>query len=178
MTDFWQQYKTLLHGYIAKRVPDRDTTDDILQDVLLKAYTNLNNVKSSGSITPWLYRIAANAIADFYRSRKQFDEVPDDLAAPEPERDLIAELACCLQPLIDEVPEKYRAALMLSEIQGLNLQEVADRLGLSLSGAKSRVQRGREKLRERLHLCCEIEVGKRGVIDYHPRRKNCDSNCG
>lgn len=173
MTDFWRQHKTLLQGYIAKRVPDRDSADDILQDVLLKAYTNLHTVKARGSVTPWLYRIASNAIADYYRSRKQFDQVPENLAADEPGRNLIAELACCLQPLIDEVPEKYRIALMLSEIQGLKLREVAKRLGLSLSGAKSRVQRGREKLRERLHRCCEIEVGKHGVVDYRPRQKEC-----
>ncbi|MBN1379500.1 MAG: RNA polymerase sigma factor SigZ [Gammaproteobacteria bacterium] len=175
--EIWQEYRTLLHANIAKRVPDRDTAEDIVQDVLLKAYAGLHTVKTRGSITPWLYRIAANAIADYYRSRKQFDEVPENLTAPEAERDPIAELACCLQLLIDEVPEKYRSALMLSEIQGLKQQQVADKLGLSLSGAKSRVQRGREKLRERLHLCCEIEVGKHGVVDYRPRPKKCDSSC-
>ena len=178
MTDFWQEHKTRLRGYITKRVRESDEVDDILQDVFLKAHTSLHTVKSHGSITAWLFRITANAIVDHYRSRKPWDELPDDLAAPEPEPDYVGELATCLQPLIADLPETYRLALILSEIQGLPQHEVANRLGISLSGAKSRVQRGRKKLRQRLLDCCDIETGRGGVIGYEPRDKNCEGGCG
>lgn len=167
--DLWAEHKAKLRGYIAKHVRDSAAVDDILQDVFLKLHTSLHTVRSHGSLAPWLYRIAANAIADHYRMQKPSEEISDELAAPEPEPDYIGDLAACLQPLIDELPETYRAALVLSEIEGLPQKEVADRLGLSLSGAKSRVQRGREKLRQRLSECCNIETGKNGIVGYELR---------
>lgn len=178
MPDFWIEHKTRLRSYIAKRVRERDAVDDILQDVFLKAHASLHTVKSHGSFTAWLYRIAANAIADHYRGRKPSEEISDELAAPEPEPDYIAELASCLQPLIADLPEAYRQALILSEIEGLTQKEVATRLGLSLSGAKSRVQRGREKLRQRLFECCDIETGRSGIIGYEVRDKKRGCGCG
>jgi len=83
----------------------------------------------------------------------------------------------CLQPLIAELPEIYRFALVLSEIEGLPQRKVADHLGVSLSGTKSRVQRGKEKLRERLLECCNIETGQSGIIGYEPRDKNYKCAC-
>lgn len=176
--EFWQEHRSRLRVYIAKRVRERDVIDDILQDVFLKAHASLSSIKSQDSIAAWLYRIAANAITDHYRSLKPSVELPDELAAPEPEHDYIAELAACLQPLIAELPETYQSALVLSEIQGLPQKEVAARLGLSLSGAKSRIQRGRDKLRESLLACCSIETGKSGITGYQPRTKKCgDDDC-
>lgn len=177
--DFWQEYKLRLRRYIARRVRGADAVDDILQDVFLKAHTSLHTVKSPGSVSAWLFRIAANAIVDHYRSEKPWAELPAELSAPEPEPDYVAELAACLQPLIADLPESYRSALMLSEIEGMPQKEVARRLGLSLSGAKSRVQRGREKLRQRLLDCCTIETGRTGVIiGYERRDKTCGGGCG
>ena len=178
IADVWQEHKTRMRGYIAKRVRESNAVDDILQDVFLKAHRSLHTVKSHGSVTAWLFRIAANAIADHYRAQQPWDELPDDLAAPEPERDYAAELATCLQPLIADLPETYQSALVLSELEGLPQQEVANRLGISLSGAKSRIQRGREKLRQRLLDCCDIETGRGGIIGYEPRHKNRDGSCG
>jgi RNA polymerase sigma-70 factor, ECF subfamily len=178
MIDLWQEQRSRLRGYIARQVRDSDAVDDILQDVFLKAHASLHTVKSQGSLSAWLYRIAANAIADHYRSQRPSEDLPEELAAPELERDYAAELATCLQPLIADLPETYRTALVLSEIEGLPQKQVADRLGISLSGAKSRVQRGREKLRRRLTDCCEIEIGRGGIFGYEPRSKKCDSGRG
>ena len=178
MTDFWQAHRSRLRGYIAKRVRESDAVDDILQEVFLKVNASLHTVKSHGSIAAWLYRIAANTIADHYRAQKPWEELPDEVAAPEPERDYIAELATCLQPLIADLPETYRTALILSEIEGLPQREVAEQLNISLSGAKSRVQRGREKLHQRLLACCNIETGRIGIIGYEPRDRKCSVSCG
>lgn len=175
--NFWEEHKSRLRGYIAKRVPDKDVVDDILQDVYIKAHTHLSTVKSRGSVASWLFRIASNAIADHYRLQKPRGELPDELAAPEPEPDPVGELANCLQPLIDELPEIYRSALMLSEIDGLPQKKVAEYLDISLSGAKSRVQRAREKLRGRLLECCDIETGHSGIIGYEPRDDSCKCSC-
>jgi RNA polymerase sigma-70 factor (ECF subfamily) len=177
MTELWRQHRAALRGYIARRVREADAVDDILQEVFLKAYTGLHAVKSPGSVAAWLYRIAAHAVADHYRARRPVETLPEQMAAPAPERDAIAELAACLQPLIDRLPATYRTALVMSEIDGLPQREVADRLGLSLSGAKSRVQRGREHLRRLLTECCDIEIGRRGVVAYERREEQCAGGC-
>lgn len=176
LSGIWIEHKNRLRSYIAKRVQNRDDVDDIFQDVFLKAQASLHAVKSHGSITAWLYRIAANAVADHYRGKKPAEEISDELPAPETERDYVAELASCLQPLINDLPETYRLPLELSEIEGLPQKEVAARLGLTLSGAKSRVQRGREKLRQRVLECCNIETGRNGIVGYEIRDRK--SGCG
>ena len=171
MTNLWKEHHSLLRIFVAKRVREGDAVDDILQNVFLKASVGLHTVKSQSAIPAWLYRIAANSIADHYRSQTTWEELPedDDLSAPELEIDYVAELATCLHPLIAELPETYRSALYLSEIEGLPQKEVAYRLGISLSGTKSRVQRGREKLRQSLSECCNIETGKSGITGYELR---------
>lgn len=178
MTDFWQAHSSRLRGYVAKRVRKSDAVDDILQEVFLKVNAGLHSVKSHDSITAWLYRIAANTIADHYRAQKTWEELSDEVAAPELVRDYTAELATCLQPFIAELPETYRIALVLSEIEGLPQRAVAAQLNISLSGAKSRVQRGREKLRRRLLDCCDIETGRGGIIGYEPRDRKSNLSCG
>ncbi len=176
-SDFWAEHRSRLRGYIARRVRESDAVDDILQDVFLKSAENLRSLKSRASLAAWLYRIAANAIADHYRSLRPWEELPEHVAAPESARDYVAELARCLRPLMADMPETYRSALMLAEIEGLPQREVADRLNISLSGAKSRVQRGRVKLRERLLDCCEIEIGRGGIAGYEPRDSNGACGC-
>lgn len=179
VADLWQAHRLRLRNYIARRVRDRDAADDILQEVFLKVNAGLHGVRSGGSIPAWLYRIAAHSIADHYRAQKPCEELPadDELAAPEAQADPVAELAVCLQPFIAELPETYRTALLLSEMEGLPQKEVARRLGISLSGAKSRVQRGREKLRQRMLACCHIETGRNGISAYERRDKNCTIDC-
>lgn len=173
VSGLWREHRSRLRSFIVKRVPDRDIADDILQDVFLKALDNMQTVRTHGSVSAWLYRVATNAIADYYRSRKPVEELPEDLFAPERETDYVAELAVCLEPFIAQLPEIYRTAVMMAEIEGKTQREVARELGISLSGVKSRVQRGREKLRQRLSLCCEIETGRNGIVGYEIRRSAC-----
>ncbi|WP_413113185.1 RNA polymerase sigma factor SigZ [Thaumasiovibrio sp. DFM-14] len=174
MLSDWQNHKVQLRSYISKRVKDADAVDDILQDVYIKASTNLHQLKSRGSLTGWLYRIAYNAIMDYYRRHQSYDELPESLVAEELDSGEKAhrELAQCLGPLIEELPDKYRLPLQLAELDGVTQQAVADQLGLSLSGAKSRIQRGRVKLRERLTACCDIEVGRGGVMEFQRKDPN------
>lgn len=177
LPEIWKEHKARLRTYIARRVRESSAVDDILQDVFLKVHTSLHTVRSQGSLAAWLYRIAANAIADHYRGLRPVEEISDELAAPEPETDYVAELAECLQPLIADLPDTYRIPLVWSEIEGLTQKEVAERLGISLSGAKSRVQRGREKLRQRLLDCCDIETGSAGIVGYETREPSCGCRC-
>ncbi|GEA60176.1 RNA polymerase sigma factor SigZ [Vibrio comitans] len=175
----WQNHKTQLRSYVSKRIDDIDAVDDILQDVYIKASSNLHQLKSKGSLKSWLYRIAHNTIIDFYRKRQPYEDLPEDLVAEEQDTGKQAreELAQCLRPLIEELPEKYRTPLRMAELEGVSQQEIANQLGLSLSGAKSRVQRSRVKFREQLMACCDFEVGQDGITDYSPKDPANNPKC-
>ena len=163
-TDIWKEHRSRLRAYIAKRVRDASAVDDILQNVFLKLHTHLDTIRSPERLTAWLYRVAANAVADHFRATKRWDELPMELAAPEAPHNFMGELLDCLEPLIAALPAASRAALVLSDIQGVPLKSVAESLGISLSGAKSRVQRGRRQLREKLDRCCEFQMGRGGIV--------------
>jgi RNA polymerase sigma-70 factor (ECF subfamily) len=76
--------------------------------------------------------------------------------------------------MIEELPDKYRDAVKLSEIERKTQKEVAQREKISLSGAKSRVQRGRALLKVMLHDCCKIEINKNNqLVSYEKKDKDC-----
>jgi len=163
-----------LRPFVARRVPKSDV-EDVLQDVFLRAQRALPDLRDEEHFGAWIYRVARSAIAESHRQRARHPllaaEEPEppamtDLSDPTP---LEAEVAAYLVPLISRLPSPYREALTLTELDGLTQQAAADALGISLSGAKSRVQRGREKLRALLGECCRIGVDARGrIIDCEP----------
>ncbi|HEX6160949.1 MAG TPA: RNA polymerase sigma factor SigZ [Thermoanaerobaculia bacterium] len=173
----WQAHRAALHRFVLGRVGDRDTAEDIVHDVLLRGWAQREKLRDESKLLAWLHRMTRNAIVDHYRARRPSEELPEDLVAPGDETDAVRELASCLTPLIARLPESYRGAIELSEIEGLTQQETAQRLGISLSGAKSRVQRGRAKLQEMLLACCEVERDHRGaIVDYEPKTR-CERRC-
>ncbi len=179
-TSAWQAYRTSLFHFVLKRVADPADAEDLVQEVLIKAYTNFATLQDATKVRPWLYQIARNAIIDFYRQHKPLAELADDLPAPAAltEDASEAEFAQCLTPLIEQLPANYRQAIRLAEIEGLTQQEVASAQGLSLSGAKSRVQRGRKLLKSILLQCCQVEVDRRGsVIEWQPYQQTAECQC-
>jgi len=169
-----RELEARLRPFVARRVPKSDV-DDVLQDVFLRAQRALPDLRDEERFGAWMYRVARSAIAESHRQRSRHPvleaeepEAPSatEGSAPSP---LETEVADYLVPLISRLPSPYREALTLTELNGLTQQAAADALGISLSGAKSRVQRGREKLRALLGECCRIGVDARGrVIDCEP----------
>jgi RNA polymerase sigma-70 factor, ECF subfamily len=171
----WLDVSGRLRRFIAARIRNRDDAEDVLQDVFVKIHDRLPHLEDPGRLHAWVYQITRNTIMDYYRRRGRTPELttefPEDLAAEQEEADLTDEVAAWLLPMIETLPAKYRDALRLSEVQGLTQRETADLLGISLSGAKSRVQRGRERLRAALVSCCHVELDRAGrVVEWRSRR--------
>ena len=174
----WQEYHSRLRAFIKSRISDDTATDDILQNVFLKLHAGLDSLKDETKLKSWLYQIARNAIIDYFRSQKPTVDIPEWLPQSEtdPSEKVIQELSECLQPMIQLLPENYREAVILSELKGLTQKEVAKVQGTSLSGAKSRVQRGRALLKEMLADCCRLEFDHSGrLCDYERKGKACDA---
>ena len=166
----WDQYSAQLLAFIRSRVADEYASEDLLQEVFLRIHLNLCCLRNLSKLESWVYQITRNAIIDHYRSRIDTLELHENLPAESDfqEEDAESVLAPSLKELIDELPEAYREALVLTEYQGLSQKELAQRVGISLPGAKSRVQRARHMIRDMLLNCCHFELDRRGrIIDYH-----------
>jgi RNA polymerase sigma-70 factor, ECF subfamily len=171
----WNQHAEQLRGFIHRRIPEASVVDDVLQDVFVKIHTKIASLRDETRLQSWLYEITRNTIVDHFRSQKPEQELPETLDLPEPnETHVLEELAECVRPLMDALPERYRLPLILSELEGLSQKEVAEKLGLSLSATKSRVQRGRDRVKDLLTECCHFKLDHAGrVMDYQPRGREC-----
>ena len=177
-TEIWREFGDRLKGFILKRVRNRHDAEDILQDVFIKIHNGINKLEEKDKLQSWVYQITRNKIIDYYRRQTDVtvsSEISEDIVDESiPSQMNNKEIASCLKPMIDQIPEKYKQAVTLTEINGLTQKEMAEKLGLSLSGAKSRVQRGRDKLKELLLECCHFELDRIGnILDYQQKTKAC-----
>lgn len=173
----YTEFRDPLKAFISKRVPDRFSAEDLLHDVFLRIHNQIGSLKEREKLAPWIYRIARNAIIDSFRKRREFVEPSDDLISSDQSgiSDIGEKLAPVVRAMVDKLPDKYREALLLADFKGIKQAEVAERLKISVSAAKSRVQRARGMLKDLLLQCCHFEFDRYGtVFDYYP--KNC-SNC-
>jgi len=176
----WEEFHAPLQQFIRRRVSDEDTAEDVLQDVFLKIHQRMDALKDVRKLEGWVYQITRNAIIDSYRSRRPTTplDAEEVLDLPEelPDDDIVSELLPCVRAMVKSLPEVDRQALVLTEYRGLSQRELAERLGLSFSGAKSRVQRAREKLKQQLLECCHFELDRRNhILDYQPRCLCCET---
>jgi RNA polymerase sigma-70 factor (ECF subfamily) len=181
----WEEFHEGLLGFVQRRVGSRETAEDIVQEVMLRVHRQVGRIERAEAVGAWVHAIARNAITDHYRSASVRRErasgsevVPEAAAEPVADTpDVRGELAACIAPLLKRLPQTYREALTLTEIDGLTQAEAAARLGLSLPGMKSRVQRGRRQLKHVLIECCAVERDVRGDLTrYQPRHGSCE--CG
>lgn len=175
----WREFGAQLASFVRRRVTDPDRADDVLGEIMLRIHRNLGRVDDREHLTRWVYRITRNAIIDEYRraerERTRRGALPDDApeevpdAGDEVQPGVLRELAACMRPLLDRLPPEQRRALELTDLDGLTQTAAADREGVSVSGMKSRVQRGRRRLADLLGRCCELTLDARGVpMDYSP----------
>ena len=171
----WHEYHARLGAFIRSKVAE-DVVDDLLQDVFIKIHEQINTLKEEVKLESWLYKITRHIIIDHYRSQIRTEPLPDWLEQPEIEEEerIRQALSFCLEPMIHALPEKYRHAIQMSEMEGKTQKEVAKQENISLSGAKSRVQRGRSLLKVMLSDCCQFEINnKNKVLSYEKKEKSC-----
>jgi RNA polymerase sigma-70 factor, ECF subfamily len=172
------ELRSMLHRFVAGRVPAQDV-DDLLQDVFVRMQRGLDGVRDGERLNAWVYQIARNAIADHFRKPVARRELPTadlaalPLAAEADDADEVpGDLTGAVMRFLHQLPDADREAIELTDLQGLTQAEAARRLGLSIPGMKSRVQRARAKLRELLDDCCRIELDVRGrIVGCEPREQ-------
>lgn len=181
----WFELRANVRGFVGRRVRQPADVEDIVQRVFLQVHRALPTLRDSDRLHAWVYQTTRRAIADYYRAPSHTREVPAgaaadlapqiaDAADDDADESALQELSTCLRPLISSLVPADQQALQLVEFEGITQVEAAERLGLSVSGMKSRVQRARLHLRTALDDCCRIALDRRGgIISYEARTDQC-----
>lgn len=176
----WEDVAARLRPFIARRVSPSDI-DDGMQDVFVRMQRGLSALRSEERFTSWLFQIARSSVAEHARTRARHplpaapvaEERPAEPAEAD-DREAARMLASCVSVFVARLSSPYREAVTLVELEGLTAREAAEMVGVSVSGMKSRVQRGRAQLRRMFDECCEIALDARGkVTEFTPRPRPC-----
>jgi RNA polymerase sigma-70 factor (ECF subfamily) len=179
----WQDVAARLRPFIARRVAPSEI-DDVMQDVFVRMQRGLAGLRDEERFTSWLFQIARSSVAEHARARARHpvadpERAPERTAEPDgddDDRDAARALSGCVSMFVAQLESPYREAVTLVELEGLTAREAAEMAGISVSGMKSRVQRGRAQLRAMFERCCEIALDARGkVTDFSPRATPCPS---
>jgi len=185
-TIVWPEFEQRLRVFVRRRV-NAGAVDDVVSEIFLHLVQSQDKLAETNNPISWVYRVASNVITDYYRksaSNKRlmdtiFQDTADTATAEGLGNDFIS-LANCMTPIIKNLPAPYDQALMCVDIEGISQIDAAKRFGLSASGMKSRVQRGRKKLKMALLRCCDVEINRRGdVVSFTPHEATnaCGGSC-
>ena len=186
----WREVIAQLRAFVRRRIVDPDRAEDLVADILLRIHQNLGSVDDQDRLAHWVSRVARNAVIDEYRraarTREQLLATPADTVAvsdavrPEPDdaSSVLEEPSGCLRPLLAGLPAEHRRAVQMIDLDGMSQAGAARQEGVSLSGMKSRVQRGRRRLVQLLGQCCTLTMDARGVPMDYERAPGCAGGCG
>jgi RNA polymerase sigma-70 factor (ECF subfamily) len=171
--EIWEEYKSSLFGYIQKRVDDPDDAKDILQDVLLKSYQFCSKGKTVLHLKSWLYKITQNTIIDYYKKANKNLPFDIDPVYEESEQSLIGEASEYIKGLLKLLSDEYAIPLFMYDIEEIDQKTISERLNLTLPNTKSRIQRGRVKLKERFLECCIVAFDDKGEMVSFDIKPQC-----
>lgn len=171
--NIWTTFHEELRRFIFSKVKDSDISNDILQDVFLKVQTNIHTLKDDSKLTSWVYQITRNTVTDHFRKTVSNIELNNiDIAEHEDDEPLYQSLSKCINNKINLLPDKYRQAIILTSFEHYSQLALAEKLNISYSGAKTRVQRAREMLKDLIADCKNVEIDEKGnLISYQPPSK-------
>ncbi|PON18112.1 RNA polymerase sigma factor SigZ [Candidatus Entotheonella serta] len=169
----WQDYRHELERFLLSRISNPDDAEDVLQDIMIKAYQHLHTVQDPSKLRYWLFQVTRNEVTDYYRRAHQ---APPDASfcideGTERYEQVRYELAECINVFIKQLPETYQFAVEAVDLHGVSQKALSEELGVSYSAVKSRVQRGRQMLADLFEAYCRCELDTRGnIIDYQSKR--------
>jgi RNA polymerase sigma-70 factor (ECF subfamily) len=153
-----------LYAYIFSKVKNRHTAEDILQDIFIKINDNISNLKHNDKLKSWIFSIARNSIMDYFRNNKNHVDI-DEIEIPMENDENKSECYyTCLTPFINQLDEKYKDVLLKTELGKMSQKEYAEKIGISYSGAKSRVQRAKLQIKQSFKSCCMFKKDSIGNI--------------
>lgn len=169
----WHEVIKRLTEWVRPRLQEPADADELVQEILERLVVHEDQLQTAGNPLGWMHRIATNAIVDYYRRPKRTVALPEGLPTEtvDPAADARYELAGCIRPLVMHLDPVSREALLATDLGDKSQVEAAREAGVAVSTMKSRVQRGRRKLRQALRQCCHVELDRRrGVAGFSPKQ--------
>lgn len=172
--DVFGRYRSRIYGHIRSLVRRPSDAEDLTQETFLRAHRQLDTLEDPAALRVWLYRIATHVCYDFLRASRRR---PDLQAAPDPEAEQAAadgprldqlvdraDMSACIQQFLEDLPDSYRAAILMHDLHDLSDAEMARLLGCTRGAVKARLHRARTQLKARLQAGCEFTLDERGVF--------------
>lgn len=150
--------------YLERYVGDRTVAEDLQQETLMRVHTGLSGFAGRSSVKTWVFSIASRVAADYFRDPERKARIVelDDTTEPfDPDRAIdellvIDEMNACVRQVIDSLPDTYRAALILHDLERLSAEQTAEICECSVATAKIRIHRARLRLKDALQTHCEL----------------------
>lgn len=178
LEQIWSVYQDSLKAFLHSKVSDPADVDDLLQEVLIKTHQKVHTITDEGNIKAWLFQVTNNTFIDFYRKKTKVEH-PDSesLWHIQDEHSVQEQLSKCIVPFIQALPPESARLLTAIDLEGQSQKEYAQKIGVSYSTLKSRVQKSRAQLRALFDKCCEFSLDNGGrLADYHQKSDSC-RNC-
>ena len=178
----YNEFHSHLLGYVKSKVRSREDAEDILQNVFIRISSNIHTLAEDVKLKNWIFTITRNAIIDYYRinaNKKKVvvtGEIGENILDTD-DADPTKGLDQCMGKMISLLPEEYHDIIIDSELKGVRQKDLAEKYGMAYPSMRSRVQRGRERLKQLFYNCCHIETDKRGNVLVAQGRKDCNGSC-
>lgn len=168
----WTSVENDLKGFVYKRVKDKALTEDIVHDVFIKVQDKIQQLRETEKVFGWIYQITRNTIIDHYRKNAKVINARDiDWESTPPNfNECVSRV---IGNLIPTLPDKYRIPLEMTELQNISQREVAEKLNLTYTAAKARVQRARRMLKDKIDEILIVKTDGYGNVVLCENRKNC-----
>lgn len=182
ITEVYTQFQRSLLTYIRSKIKSKEDAEDILHNVFIKIVNHSEKLSDRENLQAWIFTIARNSIIDYYRmnaskNKSSIDDMFEEQIAEEEAADSTKGLDQCLSGMINSLPEEYKHIIMDSEIHGIRQKELATKYNMAYPTMRSRVQRGRDRLKQLLVTCCSIEADRHGNILDVQSKNNCTEGC-
>lgn len=166
----WRLHHSELRGWLNKQLLEASEVEDLLQNIFIKSLMQKEVFCSLTNARAWLFRVTRNQLIDHYRLDKKEVPLPSDIPNEEPDITTIDDLSHCIPRVLSELSQEDREAITHCDLNGESQQQYADLKNISLSAAKSRVQRARKRLKIQLETACQVQKDTEGrVYDFVPR---------
>lgn len=178
----YTQFHRSLLSYVRSKIRSKEDAEDILQNVFIKISANADTLSEKEKLQSWLFTVTKNAVVDYYRVKAnkrniQLDEVFAEQIQDEETIDSTKGLDQCIGTMINLLPEEYKSIVEDAEIHGIKQKDLAVKYNMAYPSMRSRVQRGRERLKQLFHNCCHIQTDSRGNVLQIQGRPDCESPC-
>lgn len=178
----YTEFHRSMLSYVRNKIRSKEDAEDVLQNVFIKISVNANSLSEKENLQNWLFTVTRNAVIDYYRvkANKRSIQLDEDVANQLLEEETVDStkgLDDCIATMIALLPDEYRSIVENAELHGIKQKDLAEKYNMAYPSMRSRVQRGRERLKQLFYNCCHIQGDRRGNVLQAQGRPDCESPC-